>query len=345
MEIKTESKKVSVFQVVIYIGVVALIAVVIYQNHRINILSRNNTEVSQDKNVSEEMAPDNAVVKQKSATWDKSIPPSNLDKKTDDINKMKVSAGKPVDGAVGNPPSGQIGNIMGKLASEIQNNPAMESMIRTQLTTRLNDTYGSFAEEFNLSPEKKTGLINLLAEKQMESLDMASQLGEMQNGNISAEALKKESEYVDNLYDEKISELLNPKEFEAYKEYSKYENERLFLSEFKKNIEYTGGITIDKKQEKELISAMYNERQKLTDMQKDVEQSINPNASLLSKETLEKSAELQKNLFNGYLSASKNILNDSQQAQFNTYIDSQNSMLEMSVQLLSGAGNQTEKSQ
>jgi hypothetical protein len=166
----------------------------------------------------------------------------------------------------------------------------------------------------------------------------------MQNGKVSAETLQKEGEYVNNLYDEKISELLNPKEFEAYKEYSKYESERAFLSEFKKSIEYTGGTAINREQEKELVSAMYNERQKLTDMQKDVQQSINPNAPVLSKENLEKSVNLQKNLFKGYLAASKGILTESQQTQFNTYIDSQNSMLEMSVELLGGAGNQAEKS-
>jgi hypothetical protein len=179
----------------------------------------------------------------------------------------------------------------------------------------------------------------------METLDITSQLGELQNGNTSTEALKKESEYVDNLYDDKISALLSPELFDAYKEYSKYENERLFLSEFKKSVEYTGGNAIDRQKEKELISAMYNERQKLADIQKDVQQSINPKSPLLSKENLEKSVALQKNLFNGYLAASKNILSDAQQAQFNTYIDSQNSMLELSLQLLSGAGNQAEKSQ
>ncbi|NLD38080.1 MAG: hypothetical protein GX654_14530 [Desulfatiglans sp.] len=80
-------------------------------------------------------------------------------------------------------------------------------------------------------------------------------------------------------------------------------------------------------------------------MQKDVQQSINPNEPVLSKENLEKSVNLQKNLFTGYLNSSKGILTDSQQAQFNSYIDSQNSMLEMSVQFLGGANNQAEKSQ
>jgi hypothetical protein len=61
---------------------------------------------------------------------------------------------------------------------------------------------------------------------------------------------------------------------------------------------------------------------------------------VLSKENLEKTVNLQKNLVNRYLAASKNILTDSQQVQFNTYIDSQNSMLEMSVQLLGGTDNQ-----
>jgi hypothetical protein len=42
MEIKRENKKVSVFQVVLCIAVVVLIAVNIYQNHRIKVLTRDN---------------------------------------------------------------------------------------------------------------------------------------------------------------------------------------------------------------------------------------------------------------------------------------------------------------
>ncbi|MDM7920051.1 MAG: hypothetical protein QUS12_12920, partial [Methanosarcina sp.] len=291
MEIKTESKKVTVFQVVLCIAVVALLAVVIYQNRRFNLLSTDSIEETQDKNVTSKKAIDIPAVQDKQATADNSKAPDatgNPGEKTGDNSHIKVSSAKPVSGEENNQSSGQVGNIMGKLASEIQNNPAMESMIRNQLTTRLNGIYDSFAEEYNLSPEKKAGLINLLAEKQMETLDMATQIGDMQNGKVSAETLQKEGEYVNNLYDTKISELLNPKEFEAYREYSKYESERFFLREFKRSIEYTGGTAINREQEKELVSAMYNERQKHTEMQKDVQQSMNPNAPVLSKENLEK---------------------------------------------------------
>jgi hypothetical protein len=158
MEKASSNKKNNVFQIILYIAVVILIVVVIYQNRRINILSRDNPEVSQGQKVTDEKAINNKAVQQAHSTGDNSKSHVVMDtagKKTDDNNKMKVAAGKPVDAAKSNPPSGEIRNIMGKLASEIQNNPAMESMIRNQLTTRLNDTYGAFAEEYNLSPEKR----------------------------------------------------------------------------------------------------------------------------------------------------------------------------------------------
>ena len=87
--------------------------------------------------------------------------------------------------------------------------------------------------------------MNLLVEKQMEALDVGSLIGEVQKGNITSEDLKKEMEYVNKLYDEKISNLLSPDEYEAYKEYTKYGEQWSFLNEFKNNTQYTGGIHWD----------------------------------------------------------------------------------------------------
>jgi hypothetical protein len=119
------------------------------------------------------------AVQQRSERGDNSNSPVTRDtlvRKTVGNRDMQVSTTKPAIGVENNPPSGQVGNIIGKLASEIQNNPAMESRIRNQLAAELNDTYDSFAEEYTLSPENKAALINLLTEKQMETLDMASQI-------------------------------------------------------------------------------------------------------------------------------------------------------------------------
>ncbi len=339
MENKSNSRKGNIFQLILCIAVVGLIVTVIIQNRNIDALTKTKNDISLVENTSPEVKTDitNTVEKfqitinkkdqDKVITpIEKNAPEKKLaDEKTDDITQSE-----------------QVGEFFEKLTSEMQMNPAMESLIRGQAEKRIRSIYDSFAKEYNLSPEARNELVDLLVEKQMETVDITSLLGEVQKGNITREDLKQQEEYVNNIYNEKISGLLSPEQFEAYREYAKYEEERLFLSEFKNNMEYTGGINLDIQQENDLVVAMHNEKQRLDENQKEFQASTNPQDKVFSSENRKKRVELQKDLLNGYLESSIGILSNSQHARLSEYIDSQKSILDMGAALL-GNINQEKK--
>ena len=74
----------------------------------------------------------------------------------------------------------------------------MENMVRTQLRSGLLTSCAVVAEEHNLSDDTKNRLIDLLVEKQLKTVDMASQIGELQRGNITSEENIKNSIDIQN---------------------------------------------------------------------------------------------------------------------------------------------------
>jgi hypothetical protein len=223
--------------------------------------------------------------------------------------------------------STQEKNILKNITSMMKENPAMEGLIRDQLRTMHTTTYKTFAEEQNLPPETENSLIDLLVEKQLEILDMASR-----KGDITREDLEKDRELIGKAYDEKISRLLSPEEFNAFKEYTKVAPERALINEFK-NINSAGDHQIDKEKEKELIAAMYDERQKMTEIEKMNQESGDLNPAL-SAEAVNNEFEVQCKLLDNYLESAGTILSDSQMKKFSSFINSKKSQLEMAAKLV-----------
>lgn len=346
MEKQSSNKKSNVFQIILYTVVVALIVTVILQNHHINTLKKEGTEITMAEYAADK----------------KDLPTVGNKEHQDKINKPEfkinnrnsgqtyVEDNLPKVGAEENQkkaeeevtPEQQFKpeeNISQRISSEMQKNPAMENMIRNQAKTNLTSSYNDFAEENNLSPETKNSLVDLLVEKELEIMDIATQDGGLLSGKINPEELEQELEYVNRTYDEKISELISPEKLTAYKEYEKTIPERDLLKEFK-SIDYIGGIQLDRQQEKEMVAAMYNERQKFTEIQKENPQSMNTQ-DLFSKENLKKNLARKTKQLKGYLESTRGVLSESQQDNFGEFIDSRISMLEMSAQFL-GASRKEE---
>ena len=209
--------------------------------------------------------------------------------------------------------STQEKNMLGNISSMMQENPAVKKMIRDQLESIQATTYKTFAEEQKLSPETKNSLIDLLVEKGLENIDMASR-----NGNSSPKDIR---ELIEKKYDEKISKLLSPEEFNAYKEYVEVVPERGLINDF--NANYAGEHQIDKEKEKDLIAAMYDERQKM-----------NPESGDLNQEL---------SLYDNYIESARTVLSDSQMKKFSSFINSKKSQLEMAVNMFGNSGQEKDK--
>ena len=343
MENKSNSKKVNVFQIILCIAVVALIITVIIQSRSINSLNKVSNGFSFNENIEPESTMEAIVIEerqpaiQNKIVQDKKREPEQQKDNTNSVQAaFEGTSDKDIEETNDIPQSRQAGKLLENLAMEMQKNPAMESMILDGMKTILRTKYSSLVEVYDVSPEKEADLMDLIVEKQMELLDVSSQISEVQKGNITSEDLIREVEYVNNLYDEKIADLLSSEEFEAYSEYTKHGEQWLFLNEFKNNVKYTGGIQLDKQQEKDLVAAMYIENQKVNENRKEIQNSVNLQDPQFRGSNLKSSLDYQNSLLNGYHEASAGILSDSQQIKLGEYIDSRKSMLDMGAQLLGG---------
>lgn len=349
MENKEGNKKLNIFQISIYVIVVALAVTVFYQgrhintlNKKIEILSSAETSVDSKTSVAEEPSdqhekenqikvqiaePKNAAESSKDDKTSVVEEPPVQDKK-ENQDEVQIAESKAEDNTSGQTepddvkPEEENKNLLKKVSSLLEN-PAMQEIARSQLKTMLATTYDAFAEEYNLSPEIQNKLLDIIVEKQFETIDMASQ-----GGDITPEEMKQETEWIEKTYDEKISELLSPEEFSAYKEFAEVEPERMLLNDFK-SINYVGDHQIDKEKEKKLIAAMYDERQKMTEALE-----MNPESGNLNNELA---------LYDSYLKSARTVLSDSEMKNFNDFIDSRKSLVEMAAKMVGNLGQEEDK--
>lgn len=218
-----------------------------------------------------------------------------------------------------------------RYSSNIRNNSAMKDMMKVSLSSR----YNSFAEENFIPSEVQQKLVDLLFEKQNKLSEMRPIIEQLQSGKAITEDMLQEMMDINADYEEQISELLTEEEYVAFQEYQKVQQERMFIDQFKKNMLF-GDTLLEKQQEKELIAAMYNDRQNYMEMQKARAQEFIPsggNPYDYDKEYIEdrikENFEAQKELYDAYVESAENILSESQMQKFETYIKMRKSSIEM----------------
>ena len=183
-----------------------------------------------------------------------------------------------------------------------------QSFTRSVISSRID----GFAEDAGLSQDIKTKLFNLLFEKEMELDDLFS-------GDVPQEARKKEIEYIEQKYDELISDLLSDKYF-AYKEYLKSQWARQYITDF--NDSMLNSIPLEKQQEQKLITAIYNETQNFKDIQNEKMQALY-GEKLSYSEQMQEELEMQKALRDRYIESAKTILSEPQLQKFKKYLDAE----------------------
>jgi len=200
---------------------------------------------------------------------------------------------------------------------EEANNDRMYKAMKSSLSSR----FESFAEENNLYANKKTELIELLTERELEYRDLYT-------NNSNRENIQKERENIQLNYDNLISDLLSQEDYIAYKEYLESEQDRNRVRSLKRSA-LTGDNQLNKQQEKDLVAAIYMKRLDLEDTEEIKE--LRTKRGPRNKEDMIKMLNAQKELYNGYLEAAKDILTDSQMKKYHEYIDRQISSIEISA--------------
>lgn len=335
MENHSTDKRNYVIPIILGIVIVVLTIAVLAQNRRINTLKKEMNNTTMTENTPSELITDNI-------SSEKNQPPEDINTYKDKIKKLEKKVAdmqawqdyleetlrKNEEDTNFPLPNRPAGDRFVGFPPRIRNDPAMRNIMRNVLSSR----YNSFAEENNLPPEVQNKFIDLLFERENKIRNMMPGIRGLRSGRILSEDLQQELTDINAEYDEQISELLSEEDFIAFKEYQKVEPERMFIDQFKRNM-FFGDTELEKQQEKELIAAMYNDRQNYEVSQKEnVEEMIfsgNPLDRESIEERVKEGLENQNKLYSSYVESAKDILTESQMQKFETYIDMRKSSLEM----------------
>lgn len=334
MENHSTDKKNHVIPIILGIVVVVLTITVIAQNRRITTLKKDVNDTTLSENTPSVLT-DNISSEKNQLPEDVNTYKEKIKKLESRIKDMQAwqdyleeTLQKNEEDTNFPPPNRPIGNRFAGFPPRMRNDPAMSNIMRNVLSSR----YNSFAEENNLSSEVQKKLVDLLFERENKIRDMMPGIRGLRSGRILSEDLQQELTEINAEYDEQISDLLSEEDFIAFKDYQKMEAERMFIDQFKRNI-FFGDTKLEKQQEKELIAAMYNDRQNQGMMQKENVQELIFSGNPLDRESMEErvkeNLENQKKLYSAYVESAKDILTESQMQEFETYINMRKSSLEM----------------
>ena len=130
--------------------------------------------------------------------------------------------------------------------------------------------------------------------------------------------------------DEKISRLFTKEISDEYRQYKKFENEWVILSQIIKELEFRG-VRLEKDRAEKLVEAMYNDRQEMmTKQMRELSQGSVP-ATQSQEEKMKKSLEIQKEISGKYLDSATKILTEPQLKIFKRYFDNQIYNIEKSL--------------
>lgn len=334
MEIQQPKKSSNVLQVILVVIIVILITIVFAQNRYINMLKHVKSENILSENTHEDFKMEKKLSGDNLPQEDISVYKAKIKKLESQIADMQewqdyLEKERNVNNPVDNDPSTNKSDMFVVESSPMDNS----SSYKRYLTSR----YESFTKENNLSPEMSKKFIDLLAEKQAALSKLAPNIEDIRSGNVLPEEILKVEEEINSEYDEKLSELLSNDEYAALKDYEKYEQERQIVDQLTQTGLY-GGMQLEKEQKKELIAAMYNDRQDLGLTQKEMQERIISRGEPLNEESMRNqikdSLESQIKLYSQHIETAKNILSESQMKKFESYIVMRQRSLENMIKRL-----------
>lgn len=223
--------------------------------------------------------------------------------------------------------AGKQGNsdfVNPQLSSDIdENEPVIVREQRLEaMKTFIASRLEPFIEQNDLPPDVKTKLIDLCLEEQ-------NQMNSLGRGNTPIQERINQINKMRSDFDEKFSQLLSEDQYAAYREYKRFENEWITVSQIQKELKYYN-IKLEKEQEEQLVAAMYNDRQEIIERQRT--KVLQRGFEVQSQEDMMKqSLEYQQTISGIYIDSAKGILSEEQFRIFKRYFDYQTYITEKSL--------------
>jgi hypothetical protein len=213
-------------------------------------------------------------------------------------------------------------------------NPSAKKMMRSTFENTLGETYGALFKELGLSDEKIQSFKTLLADYQMQtmevSLDLMDQsLPEDERKKIMA-LLEDQKAELEN----QVSDLIGAKNYEIYDAYQERLTERQFAAAFFDSFGTDNGLSEEKEQE--LIDTMYAARKEVEAEygidSSDISQTFG-DGDLDATEMMAQQMERMNSIFDRYIESARGVLSESQAKQFTAKMKEQQELMAMSAEM------------
>ena len=226
----------------------------------------------------------------------------------------------------------ELKNSMIEVQRQQLQNPATKNLIRNSLKTTFQTTFGPLFEKLALSDEKQTAFLDLMADQQMEALDMYSQMLGISQSEEEKKAFAEQNKALTEKTDDAIVDLLGSENSEVYLEYKERLQERSLVSTFLATLGADSQLT--ESQEDTLIDAMYEGRKAAEEGHSSEDEILSPTD--IDEEGLARLLEVLDERNAAYLESAEALLTEAQAEQFESYLEQQRQLQETALRMTSG---------
>ncbi len=233
------------------------------------------------------------------------------------------------------------GRRMMENIAKMMDNPTMNKVMEAQQRGTVGALYADMLEYLNLNKEETQYFMDLLMYRQMKQVDMAMKMMGGQLSDEEKEALGKEVEEAQNIFEEEMKKFLNSEEdYNEFEYYEKTMGERMMLSQMDKDLSGTDSALSDATY-RELLGIMHDERENF-DFNSNLndQENMDMSAERFSKDNVQNYANDVQNLNDAICQKAQSILTPEQYdafvASLKTFTDMQLAQLEMAAQMFGG---------
>lgn len=312
----------NIFILLLSIGIVAVAAVAMHQRKQLDQQNAKIVQIQTELTNAQNRLESNAEAAEKIALAEEKA--QVLQKTVTELSSASAQQSK------------QVSRLEQSLAAEKTNaspvkglaamfkDPAMKDMIKSQqkayIGPMIDKMYGSFFQQFNLTPEQTAYLKDLIQKKMLVASDLGmSMLDGSADASKQAELRKQIKEQTDAV-DSQIKQFLGDDNYKQFQDYEKSTADRMQVSQFQD--QFAGTATaLSPDQQQQLIQAMADERNNF----KWTTDFSNPNAagtdvaSMFTDEKVNQFAQQREQLDQQVIERARQILTPEQLTQFEAF--------------------------
>jgi hypothetical protein len=233
-------------------------------------------------------------------------------------------------------PAAKSSNPFSSLA-KMFDDPDMREAIAAQQKAALgpiiDKTYGKLFADLKLTPEQASSLKEMLLNKQLGAAQMGMAALSAESDPSKAADLGQKVKAASDAADAEIKSFLGDDKFAQLKAYEKTTPDRMAISGFKDQL--NGSAALSPEQEQQLIDAMTQERQNFkftTDLTDKSKLRGNPSA-MFTEENVNRFVQEMDQLNQRFVGQAQNILSPDQLEAFQKYLNNQQALQKMGMQM------------